>query len=173
MKRSTCASGKGKSAFVLDGVLGRQHQEGLLHLVGDAVDGHLPFLHRLQQCGLRLGRGPVDLVGQDDLGEDGTGAKLELLVLLIEDAHAGHVGRQHVGRELDAPKRAADAERQRARQHGLAHARHILDQQVPLTEHRQERHAHLGVLADDHAAHVFGHAPGNGLHDFHNCPFTI
>jgi hypothetical protein len=36
------------------------------------------LLHRLQHGRLGLGRGPVDLVGQDDLGEERTFLKLEV-----------------------------------------------------------------------------------------------
>jgi hypothetical protein len=132
-----------------------------------AVDRHLTLLHRLQQRGLRLGRGAVDFIRQHDLGEDRAGAKLEFLALLVEDVDARHVGGEHVRRKLDAAKRAADAERQRPRQHGLADARHILDQQVAFAQHRQQRQAHLVVFADNHLAYVFGDAVGNRLNNFH------
>ena len=58
-------------ALVLDGVLGGDDQERVGHRVGDAVDRRLPLLHALQERGLGLGRGSVDLVGEDDLAEDG------------------------------------------------------------------------------------------------------
>jgi hypothetical protein len=35
-----------------------------------AVDGDLAFLHGLQEGGLGLGRGAVDLVGEQQVGED-------------------------------------------------------------------------------------------------------
>ena len=55
-------------ALVLDRVLGRDHEERVRHRVRDAVDRRLALLHALEEGGLRLGRGPVDLVGEDDLG---------------------------------------------------------------------------------------------------------
>jgi hypothetical protein len=37
-----------------------------------AADGHRVLLHRLEETRLRLGRRPVDLVGEDELTEDRT-----------------------------------------------------------------------------------------------------
>ena len=63
--------------LVLDGVLRRDHHERRGDGVREVVDRRLPLLHALQQAGLRLGRRPVDLVGEDDVGEDRPGAELE------------------------------------------------------------------------------------------------
>ena len=57
-------------ALLLDRVLGGQHEERLGQRVGLPADGDLVLLHGLQQRGLGLGRGAVDLVGQHDVGED-------------------------------------------------------------------------------------------------------
>ena len=61
--------GQRVGAFVLDRVLGGRHQERAGQLSGDPVDRDLPLLHRLQQRRLRLGGRPVDLVGQQQVGE--------------------------------------------------------------------------------------------------------
>ena len=42
-----------------------------------AGDGDRPLLHGLEQGRLRLGRGPVDLVGQHEVGEDRPALELE------------------------------------------------------------------------------------------------
>ncbi len=44
--------------------------------MGFACHGDLPLLHGLQQGGLHLGRGPVDLIGQDQVVENGTAWKM-------------------------------------------------------------------------------------------------
>src|SRR5664280_2633248 len=49
------------------------------------------LLECMEERGLRLGRGAVDLVGKDHLGEDGARAELELLRLLVVDREAGDV----------------------------------------------------------------------------------
>ncbi len=65
-------------ALVLDRVLGRDDEERLRERVADTVDAHLAFLHRLEQRGLGLRRRAIDLVGQDEVGEDGPGPEREL-----------------------------------------------------------------------------------------------
>ena len=45
---------------------------------------------------------PVDLVGENHLGEDGAGMEPEPAVLTVEDRHADDVGGQQVTGELDA-----------------------------------------------------------------------
>ena len=52
-----------------------KHVEGLVELVGAALNRNPVLLHRLQQGGLGLRRGAVDLVGEDDVGEDGPGCE--------------------------------------------------------------------------------------------------
>ena len=52
-------------------------KNGSFELVDRAADGDRVLLHRLEQGRLRLGRGPVDLVGQDDLREDRPALELE------------------------------------------------------------------------------------------------
>ena len=61
-------------AFELDRVLRREDEERLVELVGASLDRDAVLLHRLEQRGLRLRRRAVDLVGQDDVGEDRPGA---------------------------------------------------------------------------------------------------
>ena len=70
--------GQRVGALHLDGILGGQHQERPGQPIAGAVDGDLPLLHALQQGGLRLGRGPVDLVGDHDVGEDRARPEFEL-----------------------------------------------------------------------------------------------
>ena len=59
----------------------------------------------------------------------------------------GDVGGQKVGRELDPAERAVDRAGDRLREHRLADARHVLDQDVALGEQPDEREADLVVLA--------------------------
>jgi hypothetical protein len=103
-------------------------------LVRDAVDRHLALLHALEQRGLRLRRGAVDLVDEQDVGEDRPGAELELVRPLVEHVDAGDVGGQQVGSELEARERAVDRARKGFGQARLPHAREVLDDQVPLRE---------------------------------------
>jgi hypothetical protein len=88
---------------VLDRVLGGEHEERPLPAAGLALTRHLALLHRLEQRGLRLRWGAVDLVGEE-IREDRARAELEVGGALVEDRRAGDVGRHQVGRELDAPE---------------------------------------------------------------------
>ena len=69
--------GQGIGAFLLDGVLGGQDEKGRGQGEGLAADRDLALLHRLEQRRLHFGRGAVDLVGEQDVGEDGTLANFE------------------------------------------------------------------------------------------------
>ena len=56
-------------ALALDRVLRGEHEEGVGDEVRDAADRHVALGHHLEQRRLHLRRSPVDLVGQDDVGE--------------------------------------------------------------------------------------------------------
>ena len=124
--------GQRVGALHLDRVLGRDDHERRFEVVRRGVDGDLALLHRLQQRGLGLRRGAVDLVADDDVREHRAGLELEVADLLVEDRDAGDVRRQQVRRELDPAHGAVDRLGQRLGQHRLTDARHVLDQQMPL-----------------------------------------
>src|SRR5207253_2020799 len=58
-------------ALLFDRVLSSKHEEWHLESIARLANGHLFFLHRLEQRALHLGGGAVDLVGQDQIGKDG------------------------------------------------------------------------------------------------------
>ncbi len=114
-----------------------------------AIDADLPFFHRFEQRALRARAGAIDLIGQQQLREHRPGAELELLVAAVEDGDAEDVGRQQVAGELHALPGKAQHLRQRMGQRGLAHARHVLDQQVAAREQAGEREPAALALAED------------------------
>jgi len=63
---------------------------------------HLVLLHGFQQGALDLGRGTVDFIGQDKVGEDGALVHLEAFVLLGVHQGTHHIGREEVRGELNA-----------------------------------------------------------------------
>ena len=142
--------GQRERSLVLDRVLGREQEERARQLAGLAVDGHLPFRHRLEQRRLGLRRRPVDLVDEQDVGEDRARPELEVARLLVEDGHAGDVGRLQVGRALDPRDRdALDAAADRAREHRLRGPGHVLEQHVAAAHQRGEDELDLLALAVD------------------------
>ena len=110
-KRSSCASGSGKVPSYSIGFCVASTRNGRGQQRASRRPRDLALAHRFQQRGLRARRGAVDLVGQQDVGEDGPGHELEAARLLVEDADAGDVAGQQVGRALDAAKVDAEAAR--------------------------------------------------------------
>ena len=137
-------------ALVIDRVHRREHLERLVEAMGHAVDRHAALLHHLEQRRLRLGRGAVDLVGEQDVREHRPRPEVELLVAHVEHVRAGDVHRQQVGRELDAAEPRLDRRRERLAQLRLADARHVDEQHVAARRHRAEHALDDVALADDH-----------------------
>ena len=114
-----------------------------------APDRHLALLHDLEQRALDLGRRAVDLVGEQQVGEDRPERGLELARLLVVDPRADQVGRDEVGRELDALELAADRLGQRLDRHRLGQPRDALDEDVAARQQRDDQALQQVVLADD------------------------
>ena len=128
-------------------VLRGEDDKRLRDRMTDAVDGDLPFLHGLEQRGLRAGRRPVELVREEQIAEHRTGLIDELAAILLIDGIASNIGRQHVRRELHAPviesQRAGKCQR-----HGrLADAGNILEQHMATGQQHRQHPDQNAVLA--------------------------
>ncbi len=153
--------GQRERALLLDRVLGRDHEERVGERPGDPVDRHLALGHRLEQRRLRLRHRPVDLVDEQDVGEDRPRPELEVACLLVVDREAGDVGRLEVGRALDArDRRPFDRLGDRAGEHRLRRPRHVLEQHVALAGERREHERDLVVLAVHDRLDVAEHPAG-------------
>ena len=146
--------GQRVGALVLDRVLGGGDHERVGQRPGRAVDGDLPLLHRLQQRGLGLGRGAVDLVGEQQVGEDRARAERELRGAGVVDQRAGDVAGHQVGRELHALGVQRQRGGQRAHQQRLGDAGHALEQHVAAAQQRDHQAGDGGVLADHGLGHL-------------------
>ena len=62
--------GKLVGAFLVERVLRGEHQERVGQRIGRVADGDLALLHGFEQGALHLGRGAVDFVGEDEVGEE-------------------------------------------------------------------------------------------------------
>ena len=119
-----------------------------------------PLLHGLQQRGLGLGRGAVDFVGQQDIGEDRPFDEAEVAlaqIVFFQHVGAGDVRGHEVGRELDALEPHVEDSGQRADHQCLGQARHALQQAVPAREDRREQLLDDLVLPDDDPLQFFLH----------------
>ena len=118
-----------------------------------ARDGDVVLLHRFQHGRLGFGRGAVDLVGKHDVGEDGAGLELELLLparALDQNIGARDVGGHQVGRKLDAGELEIHGLRQRAHEQGLAQSRHAFQQGVSARQQADQHAVDDRLIADDH-----------------------
>ena len=119
-------------------------------------DGAL--LHRFEHGRLRLGRGPVDFVGQADLGEDRAALELEEPLAVGRLHHhvgAQDVGRHQVGRELDAGEIQVEGFGQGADQERFAQSRHAFQQAMAAGEQARQHAVDDLVMADNDAADLF------------------
>ena len=148
-------------------VLGGDHEEWLGQVIARPVHTDLMLGHRLEQRRLRSRRSAVDLVGQQDVGENRSAVEFEGLVALVVDRHAGDVGGQQVGSELYALELRIDAACQRFRQRGLAGAGVILQEHVATAQESGDQLADAGVLALhdalDPSGDAFADLLGRGL----------
>ena len=94
--------GQRVDALALDRVLGRQHEERARHRVALAGDRGVALGHHLEQRRLHLGRRAVDLVGQDEVGEDRAEAGGEAAPWRSSTWPPTTSRRHEVRRELDA-----------------------------------------------------------------------
>ena len=139
-------------ALEVDGILRRDHQERRLEHEALALDGDLGLLHGLEQRALRLRRGAIDLVGEEQVGEDRTAAVLERAPPLVEQEAARDVARQEIGRELDALEVQVERLRDQPRDERLRETRVVLDQDVAVGEDAGQELLQHGRLPDDDPA---------------------
>ena len=128
------------------------------------VGRHLLLLHRLEERRLRLRRGAVDLVGEQQVGEHGARLEAEDGVALVVDRRARDVGGHQVGRELDAREPHRADLRDRPRDERLGEAREVLDQDVPVGEQAHQDELDLRALADHGALDLVENLGRAGLH---------
>ena len=156
--------GQGVGSFLVDRVLRGQDEEGRRELVGLAAEGHLAFLHRLEQGRLDLGGGAVDFVGQHEVGEDRAFLDAVFAGLRVVDERAHDVGGQQVRRELDAREIGLDGLRQRAHRQGFRQAGDALEQDVAVAQQADEEAVDQVLLTDDDAGDLLTESrhPGAG-----------
>ena len=149
--------GERVGALVLDRVGRGEHVERRVQGERLALDGDLPLLHRLEQRGLGLRRRPVDLVGEQQPGEERARTELEGRPALVVDERAGQVGRQQVGGELRPPEVQPQGLREGPGGQGLAEAGEVLEQHVPARQDRAEHEGQRVALADHGALDLVEH----------------
>ena len=144
-------------AFELHWILRRDHDKRRVERKALALDGYLALLHRFEQRRLRLRSGAIDLVAEQQIGEQRPAPELELRLALVVDVAAGDLARQQVGGELDAAVRDVQHLGEGVGYQRLGESGVVLDQDVAVGE---DAHQHLPehpVLAYDHLRHGVDH----------------
>ena len=131
-------------------ILGRDDHEGLMERIGLVIHGNLGFAHGFQQAALSFWRGAVDLIGQDDVGEERARHELKRLFLAIEHGNSNDIGRQQVTGELNAFEGAVEGAREAMSQRGFADAGYVFDQKVSARQEADDGHLeHLRLAFND------------------------
>ena len=136
--------------------MGGDDREGRGQRAGHAVHRDLSFLHGLQQGALGLGRGAVDLVGQEQIAEGRAGAVFKAAGGTVIDGKPHHVGGHDFRGKLHPVIEKAHGPGKGQGKGGLPDAGIVLQQDVPAGQDRHEHLADHRILADDRLAH-FGH----------------
>ena len=153
--------GEGVGALRLDRVLGRQEHEGVGQRVRHAVHRHLALGHGLEHGRLGLGRSPVDLVTEHEVGEERPGLEGQHPAP-VRQRRAGDVAGHEIGRELDAAEGEPGDGRERPRDQRLRHPGHVLDHDVAAGEHGGQQDLEDVALADDGPFHLVEQVVGRG-----------
>ena len=77
--------------MVLHRVLGGDDQKRLGQGIREPVNRNLVLVHGLEQRRLGLGRGAINLIGQQDVGEDRPRFEFELLLNRGVDRNSQHI----------------------------------------------------------------------------------
>lgn len=146
--------GELEGSGLLDGVLSRDDEEGGGEGVGFVTEGDFTLLHRFEEGSLDLGGGAVDLVGEEEVGEDGAFVSTKVAGLLVEDLGAEDVGREEIDRELDAFEVEVEGLGDGVDEEGLRQAGHAFEEEVAGGEEGDESALNDNVLADDDLANA-------------------
>ncbi len=160
--------GQGIGSLELDGILGGEDVERLGELVRGALDGDAVLLHRLQKGRLCLRRRAVDLVGQDDVREDGSPLEHELPAsggrVFLDDVRAGDVGGHQVRRELDPGEVQIEDAGHGMDEQGLRQSRHTHEEAVAPHEQAEQDLLDDLLLPDDELPQLRDDLFPAGLH---------
>lgn len=105
------------------------------------VNGDLPLFHGLQQGGLCAWNGPIDLIGQEQVGHDGALPHFKVPGFLIENLHSDDVAGQHVRHKLNAPGAASKGKGNGLHQRGLAHTWQVVQKHMAVGQHSHDNQA--------------------------------
>jgi hypothetical protein len=122
--------------------------------MGEACMRHLFLLHGFEQSRLGAGRRAIDLIDQDELGEDRARSKFECRRApgrSLVNLRSRDVGRHQVGSALHACPMQPQRRRERLGEVGLPEPGQPLDEHVAPGEHGGDQVGDERSLSHDHA----------------------
>ena len=144
--------GQRVGTVLLNGVLGCQHEEGLIQLMAFTHNGNGMLLHRLEKCRLGFRRCTVNFVRQNDITENRTRLEGEggVSVLVLDDnAGTRYVRRHQVGGELNTGKGQVKHATKRTHKTRFTKSGRTLKKHVTARDNRENGKLHYLVLTDD------------------------
>lgn len=144
--------GELEGAGLFDGVLGCDDEEGGGEGVGFVTEGDLALLHGFEEGSLDFWRGAVDLVGEEEVGEDGAFVSTKVTGLFVEDFGAEDIGGEEIDGELDAFEVEVEGFGDGVNEEGLRQAGHSFEEEVAGGEKGDEGAFDDDILADDDLA---------------------
>ena len=133
----------------LDRVLGGHHEERPGNWMTLGADRDLALLHHLEQCRLDLGRGPVDLVREQEVAEHRSELGIERAAVGAVDTRPDEIARDKIRGELDPPERGVEDVGKGLDRQGLRETRDAFEEEVAAREQGDEHPLEHRVLADD------------------------
>src|SRR5713226_6459230 len=115
------------------------------------------LLHRLKQGGLGLGRRAVDLIGQHDVGEDGSPLEIEERFsqpIFGQDIGSGDVRGHEIGRKLNPGKAQIQDLAETAHHERLAQSGHPFQETVAAADERHKNMLDEIFVSDDSPAQL-------------------
>ena len=134
------------------------HKEGRRQKVGFARGRYLKLGHRFEECGLCLGRCPIDFIGEKNVREYGSGFELHGAASVdgvLNRSGPGYVGWHQIDRELNAREVEMERFGQGADDQGLTDSGYAFDQDVTPGEKSYQDLANRGAVPDHHFADLF------------------
>ena len=154
-----------RRAGSVERILSGKDKERHRQSTGDGIHAHLVLLHGFEESGLGSGRRPIELVGHEHIGEDGSGSEGRFGPVRPEHGSAHHVGRQEVSRALESVESESQRPGQGLGQGGLAQSGMVLDQEVTACSYTRYGQPDRARCGGDHRRDrgLQGNERGGGL----------
>jgi hypothetical protein len=144
-------------------VLGGHDEKGIGQVLRFAIDGDLPLIHGLEEGGLRARRGPIDLIGEKEIGKHWAGYEVEAAVALMIEIVAEDVGREEVGSELEALETSSHRGGESVGQRSFSNARRPSEEGMPTGQEGSEEKIGRVIRAKDGGEEMIANGGKRGM----------